>query len=109
VLPLQGEEEGSQRKVLVHVLLVVSPVIHMLSVLIVFQKENQKGSLLLKENLVRATREKDSHINYDVHLNVLTVEWGELASSGKVLAIIDTGATENAVGVGSLRFSCSVC
>ena len=81
----------------------------MLSVLIVFQKENQKGSLLLKENLVRATREKDSHINYDVHLNVLTVEWDELASNGKVLAIIDTGATENAVGVGSLRFSCSVC
>ena len=76
----------------------------MLSVLIVFQKENQKGSLLLKENLVRATREKDSHINYDVHLNVLTVEWDELASNGKVLAIIDTGATENAVGVGSLRF-----
>ena len=44
MLPLQGEEEGSQRKVLVHVLLVVSPVIHMLSVLIVFQKEIKRKS-----------------------------------------------------------------
>ena len=54
--------------------------------------------------MVRATRKRKVISNYDVHLNVLTAEWGELASNGRALAIIDTGATENAVGVGSLRF-----
>ena len=74
-----------------------------------FSKGKSEGKSFAKGNLVRATRKRKVISNYDVHLNVLTAEWGELASNGRALAIIDTGATENAVGVGSLRFSCSVC
>ena len=50
-------------------------------------------------------KSKSFYYDYDVHANVLTVEWDELTSNGRSLsrAIIDTGATENAVGVDSLH------
>ena len=70
-----------------------------------FSKNGKKGSKGKGKFGKSKFKNKGSSHYVDIHLNVLAAQWDDSAVHGRspTRAIIDTGATENAIGINSLH------